>query len=392
MNDILLPPSASELERHLEAVTARLGHVPTPLRPLWNPWTCPVETLPWLAWALSVDEWDATWPEAVRRRVIANSVAIHRCKGTPDAVLQALNYLEIEPELTEWWQYRGTPHTFRLSLAIQQLIAQGRYITPQLVEDLLRLVHSTKRASAHLDALEVGTRHRTTVAVAGVGNGIGFRHRALGSPSEQQWQHRPQAVGLAGLGKGTGFRHRAMESPTAHGLDLRPQPVTVAGTATPSSLRVREMAVSRQQDWGREQIQERIGAIGHAEHVAFLPIKRSETSVQTKKSVGASGINAIRPFALWPIKRSETATQTEGDLSAQGINAIRPFALWPMEIQTSHALVERTMTVLGGCFLKAMGVHAFAPRIEVRFSPQLQPFKTQAATQMTGLLFCNQGI
>lgn len=58
---------------------------------LWNPETCPDSVLPWLAWALSVDNWDAAWPAERKRAVIAAAVAIHRKKGTPWSVKAALD-------------------------------------------------------------------------------------------------------------------------------------------------------------------------------------------------------------------------------------------------------------------------------------------------------------
>lgn len=61
-----------------------------PIATLWDPMNCPAGILPWLAWALSVDDWDADWPEGTKRNAIAASIAIHRRKGTPRAVKDAL--------------------------------------------------------------------------------------------------------------------------------------------------------------------------------------------------------------------------------------------------------------------------------------------------------------
>lgn len=101
MADRLLPPNASALERALEHVTARVGEVSVPIGSLWNPETCPADLLPWLAWALSVDEWDSTWPVATQRDVIARAADLHRRKGTVWAVREALRsagYAEAEIE------------------------------------------------------------------------------------------------------------------------------------------------------------------------------------------------------------------------------------------------------------------------------------------------------
>lgn len=89
----LLPPSASAQERVLEDATARLGAVPAPLRALWRPAECPAALIPWLAWTLSVDEWDPAWPEALQRQMIAESAMLHARKGTPWAVKRALQLM-----------------------------------------------------------------------------------------------------------------------------------------------------------------------------------------------------------------------------------------------------------------------------------------------------------
>ncbi|WP_295466600.1 phage tail protein I [uncultured Pseudomonas sp.] len=86
----LLPPNRTRLETALATAGADLAALPVPLRDLWNPWQCPAGLLPWLAWAVSVDDWDANWGEDRKRQVIADSVRIHRHKGTRGAVSRAL--------------------------------------------------------------------------------------------------------------------------------------------------------------------------------------------------------------------------------------------------------------------------------------------------------------
>jgi len=89
----LLPSNANEHEHALDDATARIGAVPVEIVTLWNPQTCPAALLPWLAWALSVDEWDETWTETQKRDTVAASYAVHSHKGTPYAVKQALRAL-----------------------------------------------------------------------------------------------------------------------------------------------------------------------------------------------------------------------------------------------------------------------------------------------------------
>lgn len=91
--DALLPKNASALER---AVSAAIGRFDPPARvpALWDAATCPLGLLPHLAWALAVDDWDATWGEDRKRAAIANALYIHRHKGTPAAIRRALATVE----------------------------------------------------------------------------------------------------------------------------------------------------------------------------------------------------------------------------------------------------------------------------------------------------------
>lgn len=86
MTETLLPPYRGRAEAALAGAVAAQFPIGTPARDLWNPWACPEALLPWLAWALSVDQWDPDWPVENRRRVIAESVEIHRRKGTVASV------------------------------------------------------------------------------------------------------------------------------------------------------------------------------------------------------------------------------------------------------------------------------------------------------------------
>lgn len=113
-----LPPNATAAERAMAETVARVSDVPVPVGDLWNPQACPAALLPWLAWALSVDTWDAGWSEATKRAVIAASVAVHRRKGTPWAVRQAMTAAGA-PGMTveEWFAYGGAPYYFRVRVA-----------------------------------------------------------------------------------------------------------------------------------------------------------------------------------------------------------------------------------------------------------------------------------
>lgn len=138
----LLPPNATAQERALSLATARAGTVPMHIGKVWNPQTCPAGILPWLAWALSVDDWQSNWTEQQKRDAIAASVQVHRVKGTIGAVrraLQALGYEVLVDENT------GTPYTFRLQVDIGE--SGG---SESLYDEAERIALRTKNARSHL--------------------------------------------------------------------------------------------------------------------------------------------------------------------------------------------------------------------------------------------------
>lgn len=109
-NQSLLPPNASALLKDLEAVSAVALDLETLNRFVNNPTEAPENILPWLAWAVSADDWSDNWSEQVRRNVIKASIEVHRRKGTIGALrkaLQAFNYTNIKVE--EWFDYGADP-------------------------------------------------------------------------------------------------------------------------------------------------------------------------------------------------------------------------------------------------------------------------------------------
>lgn len=93
--DDILPPHSGPAERALAGALPPAFDIPVEIRTVWRPGVAPEAFLPWLAWALSVDDWDATWPLSRKRVVVGAAVALHRIKGTRESVrlaLEAMGY------------------------------------------------------------------------------------------------------------------------------------------------------------------------------------------------------------------------------------------------------------------------------------------------------------
>ncbi|MEG9499899.1 phage tail protein I [Mannheimia indoligenes] len=95
----LLPTNSSKLEKRLSQTLSEISHIPIPINLLWQVKTCPATLLSWLAWSLSVDEWDENWSDEQKRNTILESIEIHQTKGTPSSirrVLASAGYGEID--------------------------------------------------------------------------------------------------------------------------------------------------------------------------------------------------------------------------------------------------------------------------------------------------------
>lgn len=170
----LLPPKVTQLERALAETMARVTAAPIPTRDLWNPDSCPLALLPWLAWALSLDDWDVNWTEAQQRAAVKASYAVHRYKGTIGAVKDAINALGIGVQVQEWYNQipTGAPYTYKLLLEIDQYGAS--------LDDLnkiLAVVDNAKNLRSHMTTLDPTVASSSTVYVGAValsGNSLSY--------------------------------------------------------------------------------------------------------------------------------------------------------------------------------------------------------------------------
>lgn len=148
----LLPSNRTPLEQALALVSMEKPDLPNVLRHMISPATCPIELLPWLAIQRSVDRWDPSWSEMIKRKVIRDSFEVHQRKGTVAALRQVVEPFADLIDITEWHQLEpmGEPGTFSMSLA---LFESG--LSEQGLAELERIIGDTKPISRHLVGLNI---------------------------------------------------------------------------------------------------------------------------------------------------------------------------------------------------------------------------------------------
>lgn len=244
MSDIkhLLPPSASTAERAIETVIAeRTTGIEAPISQLWDVDTCPIELLPFMAWAFSVEVWDHAWSEKVKRDVIRHSVEVHRMKGTRQSVALALGALGFRIDIVEGWEDGGAPHTFRLEAYGDDVFDAGFQINAKLLDTVTRLIENVKPVRSQFtlrigetfenqaylrNASKASYVHRLDLAPAtraAEGDAMAYLRSAHRMRGVDVHEHKPAsrlASGDAEIAARSGSRHR-VTSRITHNFNVR---------------------------------------------------------------------------------------------------------------------------------------------------------------------------
>lgn len=155
MSDDLLPNNATRLERNLSLMSERLFNVPIIVKQVWNVDEAPEDVLPWLAWALSVDDWDTTWTEEQKRSVIRNAPATQKIKGTLGAVQLQLASVGIDVQIQEWFNQvpQGSPYTYILHVNVDQYP-----LNQATLNKIIQLIETTKNIRSHMATAKINVK------------------------------------------------------------------------------------------------------------------------------------------------------------------------------------------------------------------------------------------
>lgn len=172
MSKDLLPSNATPFERNLSLMSDRIFDVPVIVKEVWNANTAPEDVLPWLAWALSVDDWDTNWTEEQKRNVIRTAPATQKIKGTLGAVQLQLASIGIDVQIQEWFNQvpEGAPYTYILHVNVDQYP-----LNQTTLQKIISLIESTKNVRSHMATAKINVKsvaHGYAVAVSRTGHNI----------------------------------------------------------------------------------------------------------------------------------------------------------------------------------------------------------------------------
>ncbi|OYQ90169.1 phage tail protein I [Wohlfahrtiimonas chitiniclastica] len=151
----LLPTSSTQLERDLADVCALSMH-DFSYAALNSAEDCPTELLGWLAWSRSIEDWDESWPEDRKRKMIREAPAISLQAGTVASMRRAMRSVgfgEIEfIRRGKRQQHDGLfKHNGRIRYAKQTTMTWAQYIVAfqsPLTTDQMEMAKSILNATA----------------------------------------------------------------------------------------------------------------------------------------------------------------------------------------------------------------------------------------------------
>jgi phage tail P2-like protein len=113
----------------------------------------PSDALPHLAEQYHVtgnEGWLQAVTETEKRNLIKKAIEIHRTRGTKHSLIKVLETLNVDGDITEWFEYDGDPYHFKVRLNVF-----NRPINESTENKLISLINDYKNVRSHLEGIEV---------------------------------------------------------------------------------------------------------------------------------------------------------------------------------------------------------------------------------------------
>lgn len=164
-----------------DAEAIHMGAIDINIDTLWDPYKCPLELLPFLAWALSVDNWDDDWPEEIKRNVVAAAPEVHRKKGTVYAVEKALDAFDMSYKIVEWWQQEpiGRRGTFNITVYVGTTIYNSDVILDAKTQILAKSAIKASKPKSRTFTFELGVGYENQIGAGNAMSGVQAQHQTI---------------------------------------------------------------------------------------------------------------------------------------------------------------------------------------------------------------------
>lgn len=107
-----------------------------------------------------LEGWLFAQDERQKRKLIKQAIELHRYRGTPWAVRQVLRILELEGDISEWFEYGGKPYFFRMDVTIK-----ARDLGEDEFNALVTMIHEYKNVRSKLEMLTLWLVNQSQIPV-----------------------------------------------------------------------------------------------------------------------------------------------------------------------------------------------------------------------------------
>jgi len=186
----------------------------------------PEKILDILAVELRTPAYRDTYPLETKKALVAGTLEFYAHLGTPAAVEEIVRTIFKGGDISEWYEYGGDPHHFRVDIAFQ-----GEAITPKIMTELRRMINAIKRLSSWLDEITITSEIEPTPVYITPVPGKGIEITTLPN-LEPQWPEKPIYI--------TPVQGRGMSETTLPTLEPDLGTAVIAAKITPSLHAVTE--------------------------------------------------------------------------------------------------------------------------------------------------------
>ena len=159
----LTPPSIRELQHLVDAFDVSFEELKKHIiKVLIYPRIDEIEDerlLDLLGWQFHIEGYDQAQTIQEKRNLIKYAIELHRYKGTPYAVKKVFQALNLEADLSEWFDYNGDPYKFKV---LVKSVIQDEDTYRRLTE----LINEYKNVRSWLDAIGFHREYSQTLYYA----------------------------------------------------------------------------------------------------------------------------------------------------------------------------------------------------------------------------------
>lgn len=124
--------------------------------------TVPSDVLPHLAEQYHItgeEGWLFCNTEQEKRNLIKSAIKLHKYRGTKAAIVNALEVLNLDADIKEWFEYEGQPFFFRVFINLDKTY------NSELEERIINVINAHKNVRSWLEKLTIYLYHEAELPV-----------------------------------------------------------------------------------------------------------------------------------------------------------------------------------------------------------------------------------